>query len=78
MSTAELKQQIIDKIQKTENESLLREAYRLLEIGIEDIEVYKLSADQLSAVNEARHQIKNGNSLSGDQADKEADEWLGE
>jgi hypothetical protein len=76
MSTVELRKRLIDKIQKTENRNLLQEAYRLLEIEAEDIEVYKLSDDQTSAVNEARHQIKSGKFLTNDQADKEIDEWL--
>jgi hypothetical protein len=42
MSTIELRRQLIDKIQKTENEDLLAEAFRLLELETEDIEMYKL------------------------------------
>jgi len=76
MSTLELRKRLIEKIQKTDNESLLREAYRLLELETEDIEVYKLSNDQKDAVNEARQQIKKGQFLTSDQADKEIDEWL--
>ena len=76
MSTLELRKRLIEKIQKTDNESLLREAYRLLELETEDIEVYKLSNDQKDAVNEARQQMKKGQFLTSDQADKEIDEWL--
>lgn len=76
MSTLELRKRLIEKIQKTDNESLLREVYRLLELETEDIEVYKLSNDQKDAVNEARQQIKKGQFLTSDQANKEIDEWL--
>lgn len=76
MSTIELRKRLIDKIQKTDNESLLQEVFRLLEIETEDLEIYKLSDDQKKAVNEARQQIKNGQFLNNDQADKEIDEWL--
>lgn len=76
MSTIELRKRLIDKIQKTDNKDLLQEAYRLLELETEDIEVYKLSEDQKKAVNEARQQIKEGQFLTNDQADKEIDEWL--
>ena len=76
MSALELRKRLIEKIQKTDIESLLREAYRLLEWEMEDIEVYKLSKDQKDAVNAARQQIKKGQFLTSDQADKEIDEWL--
>ena len=60
MSTIELRRRLIDKIQKTENEDLLAEAYRLLELGTEDIEMYKLNDDQRKAINEARQQLNSG------------------
>ena len=77
MSSAELKKRLIDKIQKTDNKNLLEEAFRLLQMESEDIEVYKLSEEQKNAVNEARQQIKNGQFLTDDEANKDIDEWLG-
>ena len=41
-----------------------------------DIEVYKLTDDQRKAIHEARQQIKNGQFLTDEQANKEIDEWL--
>ena len=76
MSTIELRKRLIDKIQKTDNETLLEEAYRLLELETENIEVYKLTDDQRTAVNEARQQIKDGKFLTDEQANKEIDGWL--
>lgn len=76
MSNAELKKRLIDKIQKTDNEDLLEEAFRLLQLESEDIEVYKLSDEQKSAVNEAREQIERGEFLTDDQVNKDVDEWL--
>ncbi len=77
MSSAELKKRLIDKIQKTDNENLLEEAFRLLQLESEDIEIYKLSDEQKSAVNEVREQIKRGEFLTDDEANKDIDEWLG-
>lgn len=57
MSTDELKKRLIDKINKMDNENILREAYRLLEIESTDIDIYKLSDDQRTAIDEARQQI---------------------
>ena len=76
MSATELKKRLIDKIQKTENENLLEEAYRLLELEMEDIEKYKLTDEQRKAITEGRQQIKGGQFLTNDQANNEIDEWL--
>ena len=76
MSTIELRRRLIDKIQKTENEDLLAEAYRLLELETGDIEMYKLNDDQRKAINEARQQINGGQFLTDEQSNKEIDEWL--
>ncbi len=78
MSTIELRRRLIDKIQKTDNKKLLQEVYRLLELEMEDIEIYKLSDAQKNAIDEARQQIKNGQGLTDDEAAREIDEWLSE
>ena len=77
MSTKELKKKLIEKIEKTESNELLAEAYRLLELGTEDIETYSLSDEQKDAVEEARQQIRDGKFLTNDDANREIDEWLG-
>ena len=76
MSTVELRKKLIEKIKETENGKLLEEAYRLLELETEDIEIYKLTEEQRAAISEGRLQIKNGKSLTEDQANDEIDEWL--
>lgn len=76
MSTIELRKRLIDKIQKTDNEDLLAEAFRLLELETEDIEIYKLNDDQRKAISEARQQIKSGQFLTDEQSNKEIGEWL--
>ncbi len=76
MSTIELKKRLIDKIQKIDNENLLGEAYRLLELETEDIEIYKLNGEQRKAINEARQQIKKGQFLTDEKSNLEIDEWL--
>lgn len=76
MSTIELRKCLIDKIQNTDNQPSLEEAYRLLQLETEDIEIYKLSPEQKNIVNESRKQIKSGKFLTNDQADSEIDEWL--
>ena len=78
MSTAELRNRLIEKIKKTKDERILEEAYRLLDLENEDIEVYKLNDAQKKAISEAREQIKNGQYLTEEAANKEIDEWLNE
>ncbi len=76
MSTVELRKRLIEKIQKIQDERILEEAFRLLELEAEDIEIYKLNDGQKKAIGEARQQIKSGQSLTNEQANKEIDEWL--
>lgn len=76
MMTIELRKKLIDKIQETKDDRILEEAYRLFELETEDIEVYKLNDDQKKAISEARQQIKNGQFLTEENANKEIDEWL--
>ena len=76
MSAVELRKRLIDKIQKTKDERILEEAFRLFELETEDSEVYRLNDVQKKAVTEARQQIKNGQFLTEEQANKEIDEWL--
>lgn len=52
MSTAELRNRIIEKIKKTKNEKILKEESRLLDLENGDIEVYKFNGAQKKAVNE--------------------------
>lgn len=76
MSTTELKKKLIDMIQKADNENLLLELHRLLDPETQNAEIYKLTGDQRKAVIEAKQQIKNGEFLTDEQANKEIDEWL--
>jgi transcriptional regulator of met regulon len=73
MSTIELSKRLIDKIRKTDNEDLLAEANRLLELETKDIEIYKLNNDQKKAITKARQQIKSGQFLTTEQTNKEID-----
>ena len=77
MSTLELRNLLLDKIQKTENDALLEEVYRLMELESVDIEIYNLSEQQRLAILEAKEQIVNGLFVSDEAFNKEIDEWLG-
>jgi predicted transcriptional regulator len=76
MNKIKLKEKLIKEIQNLEDENILNEVYRLLEIESEELDVYKLNEEQISAVNEAREQISKGQFLTHGQAKKKIDEWL--
>ena len=76
MSAIELKERLIEKIQATNDENILEEAYRLLEIESVEMEIYKFDDDLKREIETARLQINQGQFLTNDQANNEIDEWL--
>lgn len=76
MKTIEIKKKLINEINLSTNKDLLEEFYRFLNLENEIQEIYKLNAGQISAIAEAREQIKNGDCLSNEKANQEIDEWL--
>ncbi len=77
MSDVELKKRLINRIQRTRDSALLREAYRLMGTDAADLEPYKLSKEQQASINKGKEDIKKGRVLSERQANKAIDEWLG-
>jgi ethanolamine utilization protein EutA (predicted chaperonin) len=76
MSNTALQQLLIDKIKKIEDASLLQEAGRLFDVDVEDSTVYVLSPSERADIEEARQQIKNGESFTHEQANQLVSEWL--
>ncbi len=70
------KEKLIQKIKNIENQDLIEEINRLIDIEFDDTP-YLTNEDQKKAIQEARAQINNGDIINGDQADKEIDEWIG-
>ncbi|MBS1937471.1 MAG: hypothetical protein JSS84_06635 [Bacteroidetes bacterium] len=77
MSETELKKRLIARIQRSKNSALLREAYRLMGTDAADLEPYKLSIEQEASIQQGKKDVKAGRTLTGKQADKQVDEWLG-
>jgi hypothetical protein len=77
MSTPELQNQLILKIQTTDDKYLLEEASRLLNLSNIDQDLFHLSESQKSSIEEGKNQIRNGQFLTGDQANDEIEKWLG-
>ena len=76
MSTVELKERLIEKIKKTDNENILEEAYRLLDIEAADMGVYHFSEEERKEIVASKNQINNGKFLTNEAANKEIDQWL--
>ncbi|QQR85119.1 MAG: hypothetical protein IPJ76_10870 [Flavobacteriales bacterium] len=77
MSDVELKKRLINRIQRSRDSALLREAYRLLGTDAADLEPYKLSKEQQASIKRGKKDIKEGRTLSAAQANKAVDEWFG-
>lgn len=75
MSTAEMKQHVIDKIQLLEDDSVLQEIENLLAF-YDDDEVFILSDEQMSSVKQGLKDFEEGNFLTNEEANKEIEEWL--
>jgi hypothetical protein len=75
MTSAELKNQLIAKINKLSDEALLQDVIKLID-NTEESETFILSDDHKNAVNIAIDQINTGHFLTNDQANKEINEWL--
>jgi hypothetical protein len=76
MSTVELKERLIEKIKATDNENILEEAYRLLDMETADMGVYHFSEEERNEIKASKNQISNGQSLTNEAANKEIDQWL--
>ena len=76
MTVTELRKRLIGKINQTDNNEILEEMYRLIVNEETDDRIYKLSDEQINAVEEAQEQFKNGQFLKSEQADNEIEEWL--
>lgn len=76
MSTIELKERLIEKIQTTNDGNILEEVYRLLEIEQSDTATFFFNDEQKTQIDIARKQVQSGEYLNNLEADKEIDQWL--
>lgn len=76
MSTAELKLQIINKVSSINDELILEEIYRLIDIESGMDSLYRLSDEERKAIEIGRKDINEGRLYSSEQADNMVKEWL--
>ena len=72
----DLQELLIEKIRQTDDNILLEEARRLLDADIDDQDVYVLSEAEKARIEEGREQIRNGETLSNEEANQLISEWL--
>lgn len=77
MPVTDIKEKLINKIKETNDPLLLEEVSALFELQ-EPESIYEVNDAQKKKIEEAREQIKNKQTLSNEQADKDIDEWLNE
>ena len=76
MTTIEMKDQVIGRINQLSDMELLMDVYKLLNDNFSDSEIYRLSDNHKTAIDTAITQIENGDFLTNEQSNKQIDEWL--
>ena len=76
MIKSEMKQQLIEKIKSTEDDNILEEVYRILEVGTIEVNEIILSDKQRELIDGGLRDIENGNYLSNEDANNEIEKWL--
>jgi hypothetical protein len=78
MSTTELKEKLITQINGTDNDELLSEISTMLYTESKSVKgVYKMSETEREAVEDGLNQIRNGQWISNEEANRQVEEWLG-
>jgi len=75
MTEDTIKERLIAKIKLTTDSSILEELADIFDFR-ENEEVYNVSPAQLKAIQEGRQQIRNGQIISDEEANRKTDEWL--
>jgi hypothetical protein len=74
MTTKQLKSRIIEKLEKTDNVDLLEAVEYAIDHFSE--EVYILNDEELHDVNKGLEDMRNGRTLSDEEANRKTGEWL--
>lgn len=76
MSATELKLQIINKIKTIEDELILEEIFKLVDIEAQMDSVYRLTDDERKAINVGLKDLQEGRVHSSEEANNIIKEWL--
>lgn len=75
MTTAELKQLLVKKINDIDDGNKLEFIKDVIELEEQNTEVYKLSETEMKLIDKSEHQIENGEYFTNDQVFDEIDKW---
>ncbi|MCF8338474.1 MAG: hypothetical protein K9I74_10890 [Bacteroidales bacterium] len=75
MSNTELRNIIINHLSQIEDQSFLNALKTIIESKVHE-DIYELNDQQKSRLEKARKNIKDGNTISHDDLQKEIDQWL--
>jgi hypothetical protein len=70
MSVLEIKQQLIEKIQSTNDEAILEDFQRFLDLEIDIEPVADLNVSQWKEIDESQNEIQNGDFFTQGEMDK--------
>mgnify|MGYP003605645351 CR=1 FL=1 len=73
MTTITLKNYLVSKISKIEDDSILVKIKTIID---QNEEIYILSDSQIQKIENSRKQIEDGNFLTQEEMDKKVEEWL--
>jgi len=76
MGTEQIKTDLINAINQTNNPFLLLEISKLMNIGSRREEVVNLTSEQIVELKTAILEIENGGFLTHEEAKKQTEEWL--
>jgi hypothetical protein len=77
MSTIELREKLMEKINGIEDQALLHEIADFVDFEVESDDVYVLSPEEVEAVKDGIDQIESGMAISNEEARKIFDKSLG-
>ena len=77
MTVVELKEKLIAQINSIDNEELLDSISRNIEFELQNgTETYVMSREEIEAVEDGLEQLRNGQWVSHEEANRQIDEWL--
>lgn len=79
MVNKEMKMQLIEKIQSTDDHNILEEMYKILEVSTQEVDMIVLTDEQKLQIDQGIKDIEEGRYLTNDEANKankEIEKWL--
>lgn len=76
MSIHEMQEKLVDKIRSTNEDYVLEEVYRLLELEANNEELYQLNEEQTKLIDMSLREVEQGKYYSNEDVKKETKEWL--